>query len=87
MALQLGALRDALEEAGASPEKSAKAAEELAGYERQFADIRGDLKLVKWMAGASIGLTLLILGSVVTLLAKVGELGGQLTEITRTLPH
>jgi hypothetical protein len=31
--LQLGALRDALIDAGASPEKADRAAEELAGYE------------------------------------------------------
>jgi hypothetical protein len=34
MALQLGALRDALIE--------------LAGYEREFADIKADLRLLKW---------------------------------------
>ena len=34
MAMQLGALRDALIDAGASPEKAEKAAEELAGYEK-----------------------------------------------------
>jgi hypothetical protein len=39
MALQLGSLRDALIEAGASEEKAAKAAEELAGYEREFVAI------------------------------------------------
>ena len=33
MALQLGALRDALIDAGAKQEKADKAAEELAGYE------------------------------------------------------
>jgi len=44
MALQLGALREALLDAGASPDKAAKAAEELAGYD-------GDLKLLKWMVG------------------------------------
>ncbi len=33
MALQLGALRDALLDAGASEAKAALAAEELAGYE------------------------------------------------------
>jgi hypothetical protein len=43
MALQLGALRDALVDAGASPEKAAKAAEELAGYEREFTGLRGDM--------------------------------------------
>jgi hypothetical protein len=37
MALQLGALRDALIDAGAKPEKADKAAEELAGYENRLA--------------------------------------------------
>ena len=36
MALQLGALRDALLDAGASEAKAALAAEELAGYENRF---------------------------------------------------
>jgi hypothetical protein len=53
MALQLGALRDALVEAGASEEKAQKAAEEMAGYDREFADVRSDLKLLKWMQGAT----------------------------------
>jgi hypothetical protein len=53
MALQLGALRDALVEAGASEEKAQKATEEMAGYDREFADVRSDLKLLKWMQGAT----------------------------------
>ena len=36
MALQLGALRDALIDAGAKPELAGKAAEELAAYDDQF---------------------------------------------------
>ncbi len=43
MALQLGALRDALLDAGAKPDKADKAAEELAGYSSEFADLRGEL--------------------------------------------
>jgi hypothetical protein len=43
MALQLGALRDALIDAGASPEKAAKAAEELAAYENRLR--RQDLRV------------------------------------------
>lgn len=59
MALQLGALRDALLDAGAKADKAAAAAEELATYdkrfadfdirlEREFADVRADLRLLKW---------------------------------------
>lgn len=45
MALQLGALREALIDAGASPETASRAAEELAGHEREFTGLRGDLSM------------------------------------------
>ena len=54
MALQLGALRDALLEAGASPGLATAAAEELADYERQLAAVRTDLTVLKWMVATSI---------------------------------
>jgi hypothetical protein len=49
MTLQLGALRDALIEAGASTETAGKAADELAGYENQLAKIESTLKVHTWM--------------------------------------
>jgi hypothetical protein len=62
MTLQLGALRDALIEAGASAEKAGKAAEELAGYENQLAKIESTLKVHTWM----LSLILVVLVSLVT---------------------
>lgn len=53
MALQLGALREALVEAGATEEKASKAAEEVATYERDVADIRADLRVLKWGQGVT----------------------------------
>ena len=44
MAIQLGALRDALLDAGASPEKAGKAAEELAGYEDEFSLLHDEMR-------------------------------------------
>lgn len=44
----------ALKEAGASDESASKAAESLAAYDRQFADVRADLRLLKWMSGTII---------------------------------
>lgn len=61
MALELGALRDALIEAGASPEKARKAAEELAGYDREFADIKADLRVLKWAQAANFAAVLAVL--------------------------
>jgi len=57
MALQLGALRDALIDAGAQPEKAAKAAEELAGYENRLSSIEARLSVLTWMAGTNLVLT------------------------------
>jgi hypothetical protein len=51
MALQLGALREALIEAGASPDKANKAAEELAGYENRLASIETRLAVAMLMIG------------------------------------
>jgi hypothetical protein len=61
MALQLGALRDALIEAGATPDKANKAAEELAGYEREFAEIKGDLRVLKWAQAANFAAVVAVL--------------------------
>jgi hypothetical protein len=57
MALQLGALRDALIDAGAKPEKADKAAEDLAGYENRLASIDTRLSVLTWMAGTNLALT------------------------------
>ncbi len=51
MALQLGALREALIEGGTSPEKANRAAEELAGYDNRLAAIETRLILLTWMVG------------------------------------
>jgi hypothetical protein len=57
MALQLGALRDALLNAGATAEKADRAAEELAGYESRLASIDGRLSLLTWMVGFDLVIT------------------------------
>jgi hypothetical protein len=68
MALQLGALREALIDAGASPEKAGKAAEELAGYENKLAGLdtrmaalQGEVNILKWMVGFNLAMTVAIL--------------------------
>jgi hypothetical protein len=78
MALQLGALRDALIEAGASVEKAEKATEELAAYENRFAGfegplvaLQGDVGLLKWMAGFVIAVVLIEFGMLWRLVAHI----------------
>lgn len=57
MALQLGALRDALLSAGTPADKADKAAEELAGYENRLAGIETRLAVLTWMAATNLVLT------------------------------
>jgi hypothetical protein len=75
MALQLGALREALIEAGASPEKANKAAEELAGYESRLAGIETKLTVLMWMVGGVYVTGLPALWLLVRIAAKVGAMG------------
>jgi hypothetical protein len=53
MALELGALREALIEAGATPEKAGKAAEEVASYENGLAKSRGESILCLGWSGST----------------------------------
>lgn len=71
MALQLGALRDALIDAGASPEKANRAAEELASYDT-------DLRLLKWMVGGIYALLTVFGIPALWLLLKVASKVGAL---------
>ena len=62
MALQLGALRTALLEAGASEDSATKAAEEVATYETRLASIDTRLAVLTWMVGLVVaGVAALVL--------------------------
>lgn len=71
MALQLGALRDALLSAGAPPDKADKAAEEVASYDR-------DIAIIKWMVGGLYALLLAIGAPSIWLLLRVAAKAGAL---------
>jgi hypothetical protein len=47
MAIQLGALRDALIDAGAKPELAGRASEEMAACDRQFSRVEPDFITLK----------------------------------------
>ena len=55
MAVMISEFYDALKEAGASDEKSRKAAEAIASYENRLSRIEQDLAVLKWMVGVVIG--------------------------------
>ncbi len=83
MALQLGALRTALVDAGASPANAERAAEEVAGYDNRLAGLETRVAVLTWMVGANLGLTLLIVGSLFAVWSKLGEVSGQLAQLAR----
>jgi phage shock protein A len=61
MALQLGALRDALLDAGAKPELANKASEEAASYESRLASIETKLAVLMVMvSGVAAGVASLV---------------------------
>ena len=60
MALRLGALYDALLAATGKPELATKAAEEVANYDNRLNSIESDLKLLKWMVGFNLAMTVAV---------------------------
>jgi hypothetical protein len=78
MALQLGALREALLDAGASPAKADKAAEEVASYENRLAGVEtklvkldGRVNLLTWMVGGLYGVLIVMGAPAIWLLLRV----------------
>ncbi len=74
MALQLGALRDALIDAGAKPETAKEAAEEVAGDENR-------LTRLTTMVQVMLAIGLLLLGSQAAIWMEIGKLNGSLTQL------
>ncbi|HYZ24110.1 MAG TPA: hypothetical protein VE690_18320 [Rhodopila sp.] len=62
MALHLGALRDALLDAGADVVKASTAHEEVVASEDRLAHVGVDLRVLKGMVGANLTVSLGILG-------------------------
>jgi hypothetical protein len=78
MALQLGALRDALISAGAPPDKADKASEELAGYDNRLAKIETRIAVLAWMIGGIYVVLTLLGGPAIWLLLRVASKLGAL---------
>lgn len=53
MAMIMGSLYSALRKAGVDESDAEKAAEEVADFQKQIADIRSDLSFIKGMAGVT----------------------------------
>lgn len=61
MPAMMSELYDALISAGASEEKSRKAAESQAGFDNRYSKIESELTLIKWMVGVNIAFIIAVL--------------------------
>jgi hypothetical protein len=84
MALQMGALRDALLDAGAHEDKATKAAEEAASYETRLASLDSKLTVALWAGGL---LFAAVLTSQTALWLELGKVGGNLAQIGAQVSH
>jgi hypothetical protein len=84
MALQMGALREALISAGAQEEKANKAAEEAAGYETRLARIDAKMSVALWAGGL---LFAAVLTSQAALWLELGKIGGNLAQMSSQVSH
>ena len=93
MPLKLGAIEDALLDAGASAEKAGKAAEELAGYvalEGKVIALDGKVSTLTWMVGTLIALQIALgVGNVwlsFTIMLRLADLAGTVGALAARLP-
>ena len=70
MALMLSKTYDAFKAAGAPDDKAREAAEEIAGFEDRLSNIESDVKLLKWIAGSNVALSMAILALLLRLVAS-----------------
>jgi hypothetical protein len=61
MTIMISEIFDALIDAGATEEKSRRAAEAMAGYDNRLAAIDTRLAVLTWMTGANTAMTLAVL--------------------------
>ena len=59
--MMLTEVYDALKDVGANEEKARRAAEALADYQRDISELRGDTRVLKWIAGTNLAFTMAIL--------------------------
>lgn len=74
MALQLGALRAALLDAGAKPETADRAAEEVAGYDNRLAQMDTRLTLLTWMVAGLYAVGAPVVWLLIRVASKVGAI-------------
>jgi len=61
MTMMVGDLYDALKDAGAKEKLARGAAEAVANYDKDIAELKSDVKLLKWMVGFNMAMTATLL--------------------------
>ena len=70
MTTMIAEVYDAFKSAGAEEDKARAAATAIADYQRDIADLRGDVRLIKWMVGFNLAFSLAVVMLLVRLLAS-----------------
>lgn len=79
MAMMIFEVYDALRDIGVVEEKARRAAEAVAAYNGQLGEIRADLKLLKWITGATAALVVSVGGPAIWLLVRVAAKAGAIS--------
>ena len=69
MAFVLSKIYDAFKAAGAPDDKAREAAEEIAGFEDRLRGVESDVKLIKWMVGFNLALSMAVVALLLRVLA------------------
>jgi hypothetical protein len=78
MTLMITEVYDALRSANVPEDAAKKAAAAVATYEPQLADTRSDLRLLKWMVGTNVVLTLAMLGAIAGIYTMLFDIAARL---------
>ena len=69
MTTMIAEVYDAFKSAGVDENKALAAATAIADYQRDIAELRGDVKLIKWIVGFNLAFSVTVLMLIVRLLA------------------
>lgn len=69
MTTMIAEVYDAFKSAGADEDKALAAASAIADYQRDIAELKGDVKLVKWIVGFNLAFSVTVLLLIVRLVA------------------
>ena len=70
MATIIAEVYDAFKSAGAQDDKALAAASAIADYQRDIAELRGDVKLIKWIVGFNLAFSVAIVMLLLRLLTS-----------------